>query len=83
MVEYDRTGKVIGLHEKPKVPPSSYAVPGLYFYDERVTEMAKALQPSARGELEITDLNRKYLELGELPCRASRPRYCVARHRDT
>ncbi len=66
VVEYDRTGKVIGLHEKPKVPPSSYAVPGLYFYDERVTEMAKALQPSARGELEITDLNRKYLELGEL-----------------
>ncbi|MEM1245069.1 MAG: glucose-1-phosphate thymidylyltransferase RfbA [Acidobacteriota bacterium] len=66
VVEYDRDGKVIGLHEKPENPPSSYAVPGLYFYDDRVVEIAKSLEPSARGELEITDLNRRYLELGHL-----------------
>ncbi len=66
VVEYDREGKVIDLHEKPAEPPSSYAVPGLYFYDERVTELAGRLVPSARGELEITDLNRLYLEQGDL-----------------
>jgi glucose-1-phosphate thymidylyltransferase len=66
VVEFDQHGRAIGLHEKPKKPPSPFAVPGLYFYDERVVDMAAALKPSARGELEITDLNRAYLALGEL-----------------
>jgi glucose-1-phosphate thymidylyltransferase len=66
VVEFDDTGKAIGLEEKPKVPRSNYAVPGLYFYDQNVCKMAKELKPSPRGELEITDLNREYLKLGKL-----------------
>jgi glucose-1-phosphate thymidylyltransferase len=66
VVEFDAGGRVIGLHEKPAKPPSPYAIPGLYFYDQRVGELAQGLEPSARGELEITDLNRLYLEAGEL-----------------
>jgi glucose-1-phosphate thymidylyltransferase len=62
VAEFDDRGMVIGLEEKPKSPKSNYAVAGLYFYDKRVVELAKELRPSARGELEITDLNRKYLE---------------------
>ena len=62
VVEFDEQGKVISLEENPAVPKSNYAVPGLYFYDATVTEKAAALRPSARGEYEITDLNRLYLE---------------------
>jgi glucose-1-phosphate thymidylyltransferase len=62
VAEFDSTGKVVGLEEKPKVPKSNYAVAGLYFYDRNVVDYASALKPSKRGELEITDLNRVYLE---------------------
>jgi len=66
VVEFNDNGKVLSLEEKPVQPKSNYAIPGLYFYDERVVEYARNLQPSDRGELEITDLNRIYLEDGTL-----------------
>ena len=66
VVEFDENNKVISLEEKPEKPKSKYAVPGLYFYDNYVVKKAKELKPSARGELEITDLNRVYMEEGNL-----------------
>ncbi|MEW8508020.1 MAG: glucose-1-phosphate thymidylyltransferase RfbA [Candidatus Thiodiazotropha sp.] len=66
VVEFDHQGQVIGIEEKPSRPKSNYAVTGLYFYDEQVSELAASLQPSSRGELEITDLNKIYLQQGRL-----------------
>jgi glucose-1-phosphate thymidylyltransferase len=66
VVEFDAQGRVVSLEEKPLKPKSHYAVTGLYFYDDTVVDLARSLEPSARGELEITDLNRRYLEAGNL-----------------
>jgi len=66
VIEFDERGRAISLEEKPSRPRSNYAVPGLYFYDQRVVSFAKTLTPSVRGEIEITDLNKIYLEMGEL-----------------
>ena len=69
IVDFDEDGKAISLEEKPKNPRSNFAIPGLYFYDQRVVDFAKSLAPSPRGEIEITDLNRIYLEMNELHVR--------------
>lgn len=66
VVEFNSKGKVLSIEEKPKKPKSNFAIPGIYIYDSRVTQFAKKLKPSARGELEIVDLHKKYLKLGKL-----------------
>lgn len=66
VVDFDSEGRVIGIEEKPKVPKSNYAVPGLYFYDNNVINIAKKIEPSERGELEISSINEYYLKQGNL-----------------
>lgn len=78
MAEFDRHGNVTGIEEKPKKPKSKYAVPGLYFYENDVVRIAEGLKPSARGELEITDVNLAYFKARRTQGRVFRARICLA-----
>jgi glucose-1-phosphate thymidylyltransferase len=66
VIEFDSSGKILSIEEKPAKPKSKYVIPGLYFYDKKVSDLAKSLKPSARGEIEISDLNKLYLQAEEL-----------------
>jgi glucose-1-phosphate thymidylyltransferase len=81
VVEFDEQGKVLSIEEKPITPKSSYAIPGIYFYDEKASKLAHQLTPSGRGELEISALNNAYLKAGELKRGSLVSRDDVARHR--
>jgi glucose-1-phosphate thymidylyltransferase len=81
VVDFDSDGNVISIEEKPHKPKSNYAVPGLYFYDNEVIAIAKNLKPSARGELEITDVNLEYLRRGALKVQLLGKRVCLAGYR--
>ena len=83
VVEFDADQRVIGIEEKPKEPKSHYAVTGLYFFDNDVVDIARAIRPSSRGELEITDVNKAYLERGDLNVELLGRGLCLARYRHT
>ena len=78
VVEFDENFKALSIEEKPNAPKSNYAVPGLYFYDNEVINIAKNIQPSPRGEYEITDVNRVYLEENKIKCRRNESWRCLA-----